>query len=60
LATNPEMLATLIEEFRIVKLESILRDVQKLNQDDLEKIKFEIDKILLRLNSGDHNAHTKL
>jgi len=54
------MLATLIEEFRIVKLESILRDVQKLNQDDLEKIKFEIDKILLRLNSGDHNAHTKL
>jgi len=60
LATNPEVLATLIEEFRIVKLESILRDVQKLNQDDLEKIKFEIDKILLRLNSGDQNAHTKL
>ena len=44
---NSDSFPTFIDEFRSLKLNSMLRDMKKLTPDELIKIKKEIEKLLM-------------
>lgn len=46
MALNSDSVPTFLDEFRSLKLNGMLRDVQKLTPEELLKIKEEIDKLL--------------
>ncbi|GBF12315.1 hypothetical protein TEPIDINF_001344 [Tepidibacillus infernus] len=46
MAIKTDSIPTYLDEFRMIKLDSMIRDVKKLNPEELLKIKNEIEKLL--------------
>jgi hypothetical protein len=46
MSVQPQYIPSFLEEFRLLKLESMMRDLQKLSSDELKRIHEEIERIL--------------
>ncbi|MBA4492926.1 hypothetical protein ACFO25_08445 [Paenactinomyces guangxiensis] len=46
MSVNPHYMPSFLEEFRSIKLEMMIRDLQKLSPDELQRIKTEIEQLL--------------
>jgi len=47
MALQSESIPTFLDEFRTLKLDSMIRDVRKLTPDELLRVKKEIEKLLI-------------
>lgn len=46
MSIHPRTMPTFLEEFRMMKLENIIRDLHRLSPEELQRIQQEIDRIL--------------
>ncbi|WP_159102329.1 hypothetical protein [Caldalkalibacillus mannanilyticus] len=55
MAISSHAIPRFIEEFRILKLESLKKDLHKLTPEELKLIKMEVESLIQSPNAGDSN-----